>query len=79
MLNDTFNDVMTHFKEEFPNKKPKYYQLVSFLFAGFDTATICIIIPSYNKHNIHVEKSRLKQKLLSSDSPHKEQFLQLLE
>ena len=78
LLNDAFDNVMTHFRESFPNKKPRYYQLVSYLFAGFDTTTICIIIPNYSKHNIHVEKSRLKQRLLSSDSPHKDQFLQLL-
>ena len=78
MLNDTFDNAMAHFREDFPKKKPRYYQLVSFLFAGFNTTTICIIIPSYNKHNVHVEKSRLKQLIKDSESPNKDQYLQLL-
>ena len=78
MLNQAFDDVMIHFREAFPNKKPRYYQLVSFLFADFDTTTICTIIPTYNKHNVHVEKSRLKQMIKDSSSSYKLQFLQLL-
>ena len=78
MLNDTFDNAMAHFREDFPKKKPRYYQFVSFLFAGFNTTTICIIIPSYNKHNVHVEKSRLKQLIKDSESPNKDQYLQLL-
>lgn len=78
LLNDSFDNVMLHFRESFPGKKPRYYQLVSFLFAGFSSPTICSIISSYNKHNVYVEKSRLKQQILGSDSPYKEQFLQML-
>ena len=78
MLNEAFDDVMIHFREDFPNKKPRYYQLVGFLFAGFNTTTICTIIPTYNKHNVHVEKSRLKQMIQDSDSSYKELFLRLI-
>ena len=78
MLNETFDNVMIHFKESFPGKKPRYYQLVSFLFAGFSSPTICSIIHSYNKHNVYVEKHRLKQMIMGSDSLYKEQFLQML-
>ena len=78
MLNDAFDNVMLHFREVFPNKKFRYYQFVSFLFAGFSTVTICTIISSYNKHNVHVEKSRLKQTIQKSTMPYKEQFLELL-
>ena len=78
LLNDSFDNVMIHFRESFPGKKERYYRLVSFLFAGFSTTTICVIIASYNKHNIYVEKSRLKQMICASDSSYKEQFLQML-
>lgn len=78
ILNESFDDVMVHFREEYPDKKPRYYKLVSFLFAGFDAATISAIIPNYQKHNVYVEKHRLKQMLLESDTPHKDQYLQLL-
>ena len=78
MLDESFDGLMTHFRESFPKRKQRYYQLVSFLFAGFSTTTICTIIPSYNKHNIHVEKSRLKQMIQESDSPYRDQFLRLI-
>ena len=78
MLDDSFDGVMTHFRDSFPGKKPRFYQLVSYLFAGFGTTTICTIIPGYNKHNIHVEKWRLKQLIQDSESLYKEQFLEML-
>lgn len=78
VLDDTFDDVMTHFREAFPKRKQRYYQLVSYIFAGFSTTTICIMIPSYNKHNVHVEKSRLKQMIQDTNSLYKEQFLRML-
>ena len=78
MLDDSFDGVMTHFRETFPGKKQRFYQLVSYLFAGFGTTTICTIIPGYNKHNIHVEKWRLKQLIQDTESSYKEQFLEML-
>lgn len=78
MLDDSFDGLMTHFRESFPKRRRQFYQFVSYLFAGFDTTTICIIIPRMNKHNVHVEKSRLKQKIIDSNSQYKEQFLLFL-
>lgn len=78
MLNASFDNVMTHFRETFPGKLPKYYRLVSFFIAGFDTTTIVMIIQDYNKHNVHVEKSRLKAQINKLDSPYREQFEQLI-
>ena len=78
LLNNSFDNVMLHFREVFPKKKEPYYRLVSFFFAGFDTATILVFLPNYNMHNIHVEKSRLRQAISKTESPYREQFLQLL-
>ena len=78
LLNESFDNVMLHFREVFPKKKEPYYRLVSFFFAGFDTATILVFLPNYNMHNIHVEKSRLRQAIAKTESPYREQFLQLL-
>ena len=78
MLDDSFDGVMTHFRDSFPGKKERFYQLVSYLFAGFGTTTICTIIPGYNKHNIHVEKWRLKQLIQDSECSYKKQFLEML-
>lgn len=78
LLNESFDNVMVHFRNAFPNKRPRYYQLVSYLFAGFETTTICTIIPGFQKHNVYVEKFRLKQAIRQSDSPYKDHFLRML-
>ena len=78
LLDEAFDNVMVHFRDSFPDKKPQNYQLVSFLFAGFDSSTICAAIPGFKKQNVHVEKYRLKQMIKDSDSQYKEQFLELL-
>ena len=78
MLDDSFDGLMTHFRESYPGKRQGYYQLVSYLFAGFGATTICTIIPKYNKNNIYVEKSRLKQLIHDSNSPYKDSFLEML-
>jgi hypothetical protein len=78
LLNETFDNVMAHFREAFPKKKQRYYQFVSYLFAGFDSSTICTIIPGFKKHNVHVERYRLKRMIQELDSQYREQFLRLL-
>lgn len=78
LLNETFDNVMAHFRETFPDKKPQYYQFVSYLFADFGAATICVLIPGFQKHNVYVEKYRLKKKILDSSSQYSDQFLRLL-
>lgn len=78
ILDGSFNGVMTLFRTDFPGRKEKFYKFVSYLFAGFETTTICAIIPEYNKHNVYVEKSRLKHMIKNSDSLYKDQFLSLL-
>lgn len=78
ILNDSLNNVMTHFRESFPDKKERYYQIASFLFAGFSASSISQIIYDYSKDNIHLAKFRLKRSIRESDSPFKEQFLSLL-
>ena len=77
-LNETFDNVMVHFREDFPDKKPRYYQFVSYLFAGFGSSTICAIIPGFQKHNVHVERYRLKKMIKDSDTQYKELFMRLL-
>lgn len=78
ILNNSLNNVMIHFRETFPNKKERYYQLVSFLFAGFNAATISTILYDYSRNNIYLLKFRLKKSIRESESLYKEQFLLLL-
>lgn len=78
LLNESLDNVMIHFRETFPSKKARYYQLVSFLFAGFDAITISNILSDYSKENIYVLKTRLKKTIRETDCPYREQFLSLI-
>ena len=78
MLDESFNNVMNCFREDFPDRKPIHYQFTSYVFAGFGAATICSILKDFNKRKVYVEKHRLKQMIEESDSPHKDLFLQML-
>lgn len=78
ILNDSFDGIMLHFRETFPNRKPRFYMFASFLFAGFDATIICNIIHELSKDNVYVEKSRLKKLIRETESPYSEQFLSLL-
>lgn len=77
-LNDSLNNVMAHFRDAFPGRKPRYYQLASYLFAGFDATIISNIIQGLSKDNVYVEKWRLKKDIRESNCVYKEQFLELL-
>ena len=78
ILNASLDEVMIRFRESFPDRKPRYYQLASFLFAGFDATIISNILLELSKDNVYVEKSRLKKMIRESNSPYKDQFLSLL-
>lgn len=75
MLNQDLNDVMIHFREEFPGKKEEEYRLVSYFFAGFDVPTICTLVGNKTKQAIYSKKSKIKQKIANGDSSYKKQFL----
>lgn len=77
-LNDSLNNVMTHFRDAFPGRKPRYYQIASYLFAGFDATIISNIIQELSKDNVYVEKWRLKKDIRESNCEYKEQFLELI-
>ena len=78
LLNEALDDVMVHFREVFPDKKEQFYHLAGFLFAGFDAASISSLLCFYSKSNVYLQKTRLKKAIQKTDSPYKEQFLQLL-
>ena len=78
LLDETLGNVMTHFRETFPGKKERYYQLAGFLFAGFDAATISSILYNCTKENVYIQKTRLKKAIRETSGPYTEQFLQLL-
>lgn len=78
MLNESFDNVMSHFREAFPERKPRFYRFASYVFAGFEPATISVLISDLSKDNVYVEKSRLKSRIMKLQGSSKEEFLRLL-
>lgn len=75
VLNASLGDVMSHFRQAFPGRRLRFYRFASFVFAGFDAATISVLIDDLSKDNVYVEKSRLKSRIQASSSPYKDEFL----
>ena len=78
MMNREFDDVMTHYREEYPGANESDYLIVCYLFAGFDGSTICTLAGLPSKQAVYSRKSRLRQKIQSGNAPHREQFLRML-
>lgn len=77
-LDRVLDNVMCHYRESFPNKRERHYLLASFLFAGFDAAIISNILYDCSKDNVYLTRTRIRKAVKESDSPYKEQFLELL-
>lgn len=78
MMNREFDDVMAHYREDFPGGKESDYLVVCYLFAGFDGATICTLTGLPSKQAVYSRKTRLLQKIRTGKSPHQEQFVRML-
>lgn len=78
MINQEFDDVMIHYREEYPGANEAEYLVICYFFAGFDGATICSLAGLPSKQAVYSRKSRLVQKISSGEAPHKEQFLRML-
>lgn len=76
-VNDQFDQVMTHFRTEHPDHREPFYQTVCYLFAGFKTRTIALLL-HLGEQDIYQVKWRLKKEVESTPSPHQNDFLTLL-
>ncbi len=78
MIDASLDNTMRLFRETFPGRKPSFYQFASYLFIGFDAATISTLLYDMAKDRIYVKKYQLKQLIAKTDSPYQQQFLQLI-
>lgn len=74
-LNDLFSDVMKHYRAEFPDMEEREYHFVSFVFAGFDASVLKTAFSISTLPATYERKTRLKDAIVRSKAPHKEQFL----
>lgn len=72
-LDTTLDGIMTKLRKDFPFFNERTFRLLSFIIAGFEPSTIAAIM-NENASSVRSRKSRLKQQILSSDSPNKELY-----
>ena len=77
IVNTYRNQLMADFRKDFPLLHTDIYQFATYLFAGFSLRAISIIM-NEKIENIYNKKSRLKNKIQSSDSTRREDYLSLL-
>lgn len=77
-INSGLNNIMKHFREDFPNYSEADYRFVSYLFAGFDATTISIILGMPSVDAVYMKKSRIKKTILNSEATYKQEYLEII-
>ena len=77
-VNRDLDDIMKHFREDFPKYHEDTYRFISYVFAGFDATTIRLLTGMASEAAVHTKKSGIKKAILASDSLHKDQYLLFL-
>ena len=78
IVNGYKNNLMKHFKTDFPKMSPAQYKIALFLFCGFSLQAISIFNDTEIR-NLYVYKSRLKSAISKSETSRKEEYLQYFE
>lgn len=75
MINMTRQSVLNVLKSELPNLKEKDYQFFCYVFSGFSSRSISLLLKD-NIDTVYQHRSRWKKRLEAMDVPHKDLFLQ---
>ena len=73
LLNQESDDIMAHFRNDFPNLSPRDYRLASYVFAGFDNTTLSLLLDLEPSHT-RVLKGRLRARISNSDVERKDDY-----
>ena len=77
-LNQSFDQLMAHFRVEFPGRSEEYYRFAAYMFAGFDKDAVMAFTGIRSRDAIYSRKKRLRQEVGQSNAPHKTQFMHFL-
>jgi len=77
MVNCYCDDAMSHFREEVILGDEEHYQRVCYWFAGVSIKAVALLMAE-SKDNVYQRRLRLREKIESSDYPHKQIYLKLL-
>jgi tetratricopeptide (TPR) repeat protein len=78
VINHKMDNLMLHFRNDFPNLKDGDYQFVICVIMGFDATTLSVIFKKPSLGAVYARKSRLKKMVSMSVSQYKDDYLLLL-
>ena len=78
VINHKMDNLMLHFRNDFPNLKDGDYQFVICVIMGFDATTLSVIFKIPSLGAVYARKSRLKKMVSMSVSQYKDDYLLLL-
>lgn len=73
IVNSYLDNILSRVKEQLPDLSRKDLTFLTYLYAGFSPRAVCIFTDIKIK-NFYNRRSRLKERILSSDAPDKEYF-----
>ncbi len=76
-INDSLNNIMIHFRGDFPNYGESDYRFVSYIIVGFDATIVSMILGMPSQDAVYMKKSRIKKQIQKSDSEYKSQYLDM--
>lgn len=76
-INEQFDHVMDHFRSEHPGHREQFFQTACYLFAGFKTRTIALLL-RLSEQDVYQVRWRLRKEVESTPSPHQNDYLALL-
>ncbi len=78
IVNGYRENLMEHFRNDFPKMSPAQYKIALYLFCGFSLPAISIFTDTEIR-NLYVYKSRLKSTISKSETPRKTEYLRYFE
>ena len=78
LINIKNNQWMTKFKTNFPELTLRQYELAIYLYLGFSTETISVLMEKKSINAVYIDKHRLKKKILISGRQDAELWLEKL-
>lgn len=78
MIDKSLDNLMKHFREEFPKYTDEDYRFISYVFVGFDATTLCIIFNMPSVAAVYMKKSRIKKTIMDSDANFRQRYLEMI-
>lgn len=77
MIDKSLDNLMRHFRDEFPKYSEEEYRFISYVFVGFDATTLCIIFNMPSVAAVYMKKSRIKKTISDSNAKYRLNYLEM--